>query len=78
MDKLLFVFFQYIIPKHLLSRLVGILARSEVLFIKNNFIKLFIKLYDINIESMEPYNCIIEGDEIGAEKVLEQVLAHMG
>ncbi|MDP6906400.1 MAG: AAA family ATPase [Candidatus Thalassarchaeaceae archaeon] len=38
----------------------------------------YAKLYDINIESMEPYNCIIEGDEIGAEKVLEQVLAHMG
>lgn len=50
MDKLLFVFFQYIIPKHLLSRLVGMLARSEVPFIKNNFIKLFIKLYDINMK----------------------------
>ena len=50
MDKLLFVFFQYIIPKHLLSRLVGMLARSEVSFIKNNFIKLFIKLYDINMK----------------------------
>lgn len=45
----LFALLQLILPHHLLSRLVGYLARSEVGFIKNTFITVFIKKFGINM-----------------------------
>ncbi len=41
---------QYLLPKHLLSRLVGKLAAAEAGFVTQSLIKLFIKAYDINME----------------------------
>ena len=35
------------------------------------------KLYGIDIESMEPYDCVINGDNMSAETVLSTVLTHM-
>lgn len=46
----LFALLQYIVPQHLLSRLVGQLADSRVGWIKNTFIGLFLRLYDIRME----------------------------
>ncbi|WP_210397558.1 archaetidylserine decarboxylase [Motiliproteus sediminis] len=46
----LFALLQYIIPQHLLSRLVGQLADSRISWIKNSFIGLFLRLYDIRME----------------------------
>lgn len=48
--KNLFIAFQYIVPQHLLSRIVGKLAASEVRWIKNLFINSFIKKFDINMQ----------------------------
>ena len=45
----LFALLQLILPHHVLSRLVGYLARSEVGLIKNTFIKTFLKNFDINM-----------------------------
>ena len=46
---------QYILPKHLLSRLVGKLAAAEAGFITQWFIKLFIKQYQVDMqEAKEP------------------------
>jgi len=50
LDKILFIIPQYIIPKHLLSKLVGMLAKTEISLIKNFIIKLFIKIYDVNMK----------------------------
>lgn len=54
----LFALLQLILPHHLLSRLVGYLARSEVPFVKNNFIKVFLSRFDINMSEAaqeDPY-----------------------
>lgn len=45
-----FVFMQYIIPQHFISKLIGYLAESEIGFIKNSFIKFFLKNYSINMD----------------------------
>ncbi|WP_421869808.1 archaetidylserine decarboxylase [Motiliproteus sp.] len=51
----LFALLQYLIPQHLLSRLVGRLADSRIGWIKNSFIQLFHRIYDINMnEALEP------------------------
>lgn len=51
----LFALLQYLIPQHLLSRLVGRLADSRIGWIKNNFIQLFHRIYGINMEeALEP------------------------
>lgn len=51
----LFVVFQYLVPQHLLSRLVGKLAASEVPWIKNPFIDWFRQRYGINMnEAADP------------------------
>lgn len=53
--EMLFALLQLILPHHLLSRLVGYLARSEVDFIKKTFIKIFLNSFDINMnEAAEP------------------------
>jgi len=45
-----FALLQYLVPQHLLSRLVGLLAASRIGWIKNGFIGLFLRLYDIRME----------------------------
>ena len=50
LDKILFIIPQYIIPKHVLSNLVGILAKTEISYIKNFIIKSFIKIYGVNMK----------------------------
>ncbi|MEH6343828.1 MAG: archaetidylserine decarboxylase [Bermanella sp.] len=46
----LFIFLQYLIPQHALSRLVGWFASSEIGFIKSTFINNFAKKYGINMQ----------------------------
>lgn len=59
---LLFIIAQYLLPQHLLSRLVGRLAASRTPWVKNTFIEWFIKRYGVNMsEAIEPdpraYGC---------------------
>ena len=62
-DKL-FIGFQYVVPQHLLSHLVGWLAETRINWIKNIFISKFIKQFDVNMaeaklqtpESFENFN----------------------
>jgi phosphatidylserine decarboxylase len=51
-DKL-FVTLQYLIPQHALSRLVGMLARSEVPWIKTIFINIFMKRFGIDLSEAQ-------------------------
>lgn len=54
----LFAVLQLLLPHHLVSRLVGYMARSEVPFVKNNFIKVFLNRFDINMSEAaqeDPY-----------------------
>ncbi|MDN4502454.1 archaetidylserine decarboxylase [Alteromonadaceae bacterium BrNp21-10] len=44
---------QYILPKHLISRLVGKLAAAEAGFITQWFIKLFIKQYQVDMQEAQ-------------------------
>ncbi|KZX78064.1 phosphatidylserine decarboxylase [Alcanivorax sp. HI0011] len=44
---------QYLIPQHGLSRLVGMLARSEVPWIKTTFISLFMKRFGIDLSEAQ-------------------------
>lgn len=48
-DKL-FIAFQYIVPQHLLSHLVGWLAETRIGWIKNLFISKFIKQFNVNMD----------------------------
>ena len=57
-----FIVLQYILPHHLLSRLVGKLAQSQVRWIKNSFIKFFIRRFNIDMslalyETPDQYAC---------------------
>lgn len=45
-----FVFMQNIIPQHFISKIIGNLAESEINFIKNFFIKFFLKNYSIKMD----------------------------
>lgn len=47
-DKL-FILFQYLVPQHALSRLVGWLAESRITFVKNAFIGYFARNYAVNM-----------------------------
>lgn len=47
--KQLFVLLQYLIPHHLLSRLVGALAECRWPWLKNLLIKLFISIYKVDM-----------------------------
>ena len=58
----LFVMLQYLIPKHLLSRLLGYPAASSLSWIKNPLIRLFIQCFKVNMSeatNTDPtsYNC---------------------
>ena len=49
------LFLQYILPKHILSRLIGKIANCRIPFVKNLFIKLFCKFYHIDLsDALEP------------------------
>ncbi|OUS26775.1 phosphatidylserine decarboxylase [Gammaproteobacteria bacterium 45_16_T64] len=50
MNEKLAVFPQYIVPQHLLSRMIGLVAESKIPAVKNTFIQRFIKLYGINMD----------------------------
>lgn len=51
----LFILFQYLIPQHLLSRLVGWLASSELPFIKGPFIRWFAQHFKVDMsEAADP------------------------
>ncbi|WP_430460184.1 archaetidylserine decarboxylase [Thalassolituus sp. LLYu03] len=57
-----FIVFQYLIPQHLLSRLVGFIAASEIPLIKNTFINFFIGKFGINMneakrKSADQFRC---------------------
>jgi phosphatidylserine decarboxylase len=50
-----FILLQHLLPQHLLSRLVGWLARSEILWIKGPFIRIFAGHFKVNMdEAAEP------------------------
>ncbi|WP_151670309.1 archaetidylserine decarboxylase [Nitrincola schmidtii] len=49
MKNRLFIFFQYLVPQHLLSRLVGRLADCKTAWVKNGFIRWFNRQYQINM-----------------------------
>ena len=51
-DKL-FIAFQYAVPQHLLSHLVGWLAETRIGWIKNLFISKFIKQFNVNMDEAE-------------------------
>jgi phosphatidylserine decarboxylase len=51
----LFAALQYVLPKHLLSRIIYAIARSESPFVKRTFLKIFLGLFDINMaEAVQP------------------------
>lgn len=50
-----FIIIQYLLPQHLLSRLVGKLAETEIPWLKNLLIENFIKQYQVNMsEAADP------------------------
>lgn len=50
-----FVLLQRLVPQHLLSRLIGVIANSRLGFIKRPFIHLFIRAYGVNMaEALRP------------------------
>ena len=51
----LFAALQYVLPKHLMSRVIYSIARSESAFVKNTFLRVFLNLFDINMaEAAQP------------------------
>lgn len=53
--ELLFILMQYLLPQHLLSRLVGRIADCEVPWVKNTFINWFRQRYQIDLsEAADP------------------------
>ena len=53
MGDRLFVCMQYLLPKHLISRLVGLLASSSMPVIKDPLIRTFIKHFKVNMDGAE-------------------------
>ena len=49
-------FLQYLIPQHLLSKLMFRFARIEVVWIKNSLTRWFIKKYQVNLDEAESAN----------------------
>ncbi len=47
--KILFIIMQYLLPQHLLSRLVGKLAQTRIFWLKNLLIERFIKQYGVDM-----------------------------
>jgi phosphatidylserine decarboxylase len=53
MFKTLFIGFQYSVPQHLLSRLVGRLARSQKTWLAQPFIRLFVRRFGVDLSEAE-------------------------
>lgn len=51
--KTLFIIVQYLLPHHLLSRLVGQLAETRIFWLKNLLIEQFIKQYKVNMSEAQ-------------------------
>lgn len=49
----LFIKLQYLVPQHLLSRLVGVVASAEIPWIKNTFIKVIIRIFAVDMTEAE-------------------------
>lgn len=49
----LFIFMQYVLPHHLLSRLIGRLADCETTWFKNRLIAWFVKRYQVNMSEAQ-------------------------
>ena len=49
----IFIFFQYICPKILLTKVLGYIARCKIFVIKNLLIILFIKYYGVDLQEAE-------------------------
>ena len=50
-----FAALQYILPKRLLSRVIYAVARSEVRWIRNTFLRIFLSVYRLNMaEAVQP------------------------
>lgn len=56
MFKRLNVYLQYLLPQHLLSNAVGLIANAKVVWLKNFLIKNFIKLYHVNLAEAREEN----------------------
>ena len=52
----IFIIFQFVVPQHLLSQLVGKLAATKNFKLKNYLISYFLKNYDINMAEAEIEN----------------------
>jgi phosphatidylserine decarboxylase len=51
----LFAALQYVLPKHLMSRFIYAIARSESSFVKGTFLRIFLGSYNINMaEAVQP------------------------
>jgi phosphatidylserine decarboxylase len=53
MKDRLFVAFQYLLPQHALSRLMHRLTRVRVVWFKNSFIRVFMRLFDVSLDEAE-------------------------
>ena len=53
MKKTLFIIFQYLAPQHGLSRIAGYLAETQIVWVKNALIKLFIRFFKVNMQEAE-------------------------
>ncbi|HKM36877.1 MAG TPA: archaetidylserine decarboxylase [Thiopseudomonas sp.] len=53
MKQRLFIFMQYVLPHHLLSRLIGRLAECETTWFKNRLIAWFVKRYQVNMSEAQ-------------------------
>lgn len=49
----LFIIVQYLVPQHLISRLIGCLAECQLNFVKNKLISWFIKRYKVDMSEAE-------------------------
>lgn len=52
----LFIRVQYLVPQHLLSRLVGLVASSRVTWIKNTFIRVIVRRFNVDMTEAESAN----------------------
>ena len=52
--------FQKILPKHSLSRIIGMLCKSDVAFIKKFLISIFCSFYEVNLSEAKNEYCVCE------------------
>ena len=72
--KTLFILFQYLVPQHLLSRLIGKLANARTPWLKNLLIRRFILRYGVNMqeaaeENPEHYACFNDSSPVNSSPV---------